>query len=105
MLKKLKNNTIITIELQQEDGNTIELTDQQDIESAYIQENMRKYSQTNNTICMQEPLRSLLGKTGHTLFTDTILDGTAEFPPNTPQYTKEFLQQMKRSPRAQETNW
>ena len=44
VLKKLKNNTIITIELQQEDGNTIELTDQQDIESACIQENMRKYS-------------------------------------------------------------
>ena len=49
---------------------------------------------------MQEPLRSLLGRTGNTQFCQSILQGNAIFPHGTPPYTIEFFQQMKKSPRA-----
>ena len=98
VLKKIKSNAITTIEVEQEDGSTIELTNRNDIERVCLHENFKKYSQTANTICMQEPLRSLLGKTGETSFSARILDGTAILPPGTPVYTKELFQQLQRNP-------
>lgn len=101
VLKKLNNTAVTTVEVTQEDGSTIELTDRLDIEHACIVENMKKYSQTENTICMQEPLRTLLGKTGTSTLCSNILDGTAQFPTNTPRYTKEFFHQLAMNPEAQ----
>ena len=55
----------------------------------------KKYSQTNNTPCMKNPLRSLLG-IGDTPFCQSILDGTFIPPPSTPQYTTEFFNKLQR---------
>ena len=98
VLKKIKSNAITTIEVEQDNGSTIELTNRHDIERVCLQENFKKYSQTESTICMQEPLRSLLGKTGETSFSARILDGTAILPPGTPLYTRELFQQLQRNP-------
>ena len=100
ILKKLNKSSVLTVEVDCPDGTTKELTSRTDIELACLQENFSKYTQTEDTVCMQEPLRSLLGKTGTTEFCRNILEGTAVFPHNTPPYTIEFFNQMKRSDRA-----
>ena len=99
-LKKLQKMAVTTVEVTDEQGNVHEISDKNQIELECIKENDCKYTQTSNTVCMKEPLRSLLGKTGNTSFCDTILDGTAVLPQNIPPYTREFLQQLKRSPHA-----
>jgi hypothetical protein len=63
-----------------------------------MDENKAKFLQTQHTPCMQEPLRSLLGRYGDTDFAETILSGQVNLPPNTPQYTIEFFCQLKRAP-------
>ena len=87
-----------------EDGSMKELTSQHDIEAACVQENYNKYTQTESTEYMQEPLKTMLGKTGNTSFCQRILEGAAEFPPNTPQYTVEFFQQLQQVDNSQENN-
>ena len=100
VLKKLERASVTTVEADTSYGTTIELTDRKSIESACINENYSKYTHTESTICMNEPLKSLLGRTGDTPFCQRILDGTATFPTGTPQYTREFFQQMKCNPSA-----
>ena len=56
--------------------------------------NEKKYSQTNNTPCMRNPLQSLLG-IGETPFCQSILDRTFTPPPSTPQYTTEFFNELQ----------
>ena len=99
-LQKLNKTSVTTVEIDDVDGSMKDLTSRSAIESACLQENYNKYSQTKDTICMKEPLRSLLGRTGNTSFCESILKRTATFPPNTPAYTQEFFQQMKRSDNA-----
>ena len=99
-LQKLNKTSVTTVEIDDYNGGSKELTSRSDIEAACLKENYDKYSQTNDTICMKEPLKSLLGCTGNTAFCESILQGNAIFPPGTPHYTREFLQQMKRSDRA-----
>ena len=89
-----------TVEVQQENGKVIEINEKASLEQACINENEVKYNQTSNTICMREPLRTLLGKTGDTPFCEAILEGTATMPAGTPQYTKELFQQLKQSSKA-----
>ena len=59
-LKKLNKSVVTTVEIEGEDGLSKELTSRHDFEEACIQENFSKYTQTENTVCMQEPLKSLL---------------------------------------------
>ena len=61
-----------------------------------LKENLKKYTQTQGTICTCEPLLSLLGRFGETAFCDEILNGSAVFPPRTPNFVKDFFQQLKR---------
>ena len=94
-LKKINKTAVTTIEVETEEGITKELTSQNKIELACVQENYDKYTQTESTVCMKEPLKSLLGKTGNTQFCNEILAGTANFPADTPQHTVEFFEQLK----------
>ena len=99
-LKKLIKSSVTTVEVDCKDGTNKELTSRPEIESACLTENYSKYTQTENTICMQDPLKTLLRPTGNTQFCDDILNGTATFPTGTPPYTVEFFNQMQRSERA-----
>ena len=51
---------------------------------------------------MRESLRTLLGRTGETPFCNSILDGMAILPAETPQYVQESFQQLKRNHQVQE---
>ena len=94
-LKKLRKLAVTSVKVLQSDGMIAEINDKEQMEIECVKENDKKYSQTNNTICMQEPLRSLLGRTGNTAFCNSILDGSVDLPPNTPIYTRELFQQMQ----------
>ena len=59
----------------QEDGSSIEYTDKEDIEQACLDENFNKFSQTNNTPVMQQPLVDEIGYGETTQATKEILDG------------------------------
>ena len=95
-LKKLGQDNLTTVTVNNQHGKT-ELTVKYLIDQACLKENMKKYLQTQGTICTNEPLRSLLGKFGETEFCDQILKGRAEFPAGTPEYVQDFFAQMKKS--------
>ena len=97
-LKKVKEGNVTTIETEKF-GRTIELSSQHDIEQALIKENQEKYSQTNATISMKEPLLSLLGPVGDSDFAQQILNGTAQFPVSVPQSSIKFFNELKRDDR------
>jgi hypothetical protein len=63
-----------------------------------MEENKQKFQQTNDTPCMQEPLRSELGSLGNTASCQEILNGTFTAPLHTPAYTREFLNQLLQAP-------
>jgi hypothetical protein len=60
-----------------------------------MQENKKKFQQTSDTPCMQEPLCSLLGTIGDTQSCQEIMEGTFVPPHQTPAYTIEFFNQLK----------
>ena len=96
-LKKMNAGSVTTLETKVH-GRTVEIIDRSAVEKACIQENREKYSQALNTICMKEPLRSLLGLYGETDFSLNLLLGQAAIPPTLPNYTKEFLQHLQLDP-------
>ena len=102
-LKRLRKLAVTSVEVEQADGSMLEINEKEQLELACIAENDKKYSQTNNTICMTEPWRTLLGKTGTTAFCDSILAGTAELPDDTPIYTRELFQQLRQVHPTQNT--
>ena len=59
-----------------------------------MQENFKKFQQTNQTPCMQDPLYQLLGD-GTTDFINRVLDSTFTSSDNTNQYTQELFQALK----------
>ena len=97
---KVKADSVNSVEVT-EGHRTIELTNQNEIDRAGDEENRKKFTQTNQTPCMQQPLRHLLGETGLTEFSNKIIDGTAVLPLTTPEYTKEFFAQLKKDDNIQ----
>ena len=73
-----------------------EVTSKQGIEQGCIQENIKKYCQTEDTPCMVNPLREELGYTGTTRATEEILQGTYTYPRGTSRYSRELLQEFSR---------
>ena len=57
-LQKLNKTAVTSVEIDNFHGGITELTSRNDIEAACLQENYDKYSQTHNTICIQEPLKT-----------------------------------------------
>lgn len=100
-LHKLKSGSVSRVVIPHNDGTTKVLMSKQEIEEACIQENEKKYSQTEGTPCMIHPLSNILGFLGLTEEAEAILDGTFEFPAECHPYTREFFAQMKRVPQAQ----
>jgi hypothetical protein len=60
--------------------------------------NSKKYQQCDASRFLQEPLLSLLGYTGQSEHTESVLDGSFVSPPNTNQYSALLLQHMQRPP-------
>ena len=70
---KVKADSVNSVEVT-EGHRTIELTNQNEIDRAGVEENRKKFTQTNQTPCMQQPLRHLLGETGLTEFSNKIIE-------------------------------
>jgi predicted lipid carrier protein YhbT len=94
-LHKIRKGGVTKVEVELENGDIDEITTKQGIEEACMEENKKKFKQTEQTPCMQEPLRQLLGKFGDTESCQQILQGQFVPPPNTPIFTRELLAQLK----------
>ena len=97
VLQKMSDSAISKVEVTR-DNTTIELTKEDDIVHALIEENENKYTQSEDTPPLQEPLKSLLGELADTPFCDSILEGTADIPETVGPYGTEFLQHLKKPP-------
>ena len=63
VLKKLNKASVSTIEVDQDDGSSKDITARRDIETYCLQENYKKCTQTESTICIKDQQRTLLGST------------------------------------------
>jgi hypothetical protein len=95
-LHKIKKSGISSFELENPNGEIVEITTKAGIERACMNESCNKFQQTRNTPCMQEPLRSALGRFSNSDACRDILRGEYNPPANTPVYTREFLVQLKK---------
>ena len=95
-LRKLKGGSVTRIEVPMANNQWREVTSKQGIEHGCIQENIKKYRQTEDTPCMINPLREELGYTGTTMATEEILQGTYTYPTGTSRYSRELLQEFSR---------
>ena len=94
-LGKLKGSGVTKVDILRPNGNTEELTTKTEIETACMEENNKKYTQTYNTPCIKFPLRRLLGFDGNTPIGRDILLGNFDAPGDTSIYTREFFRQLK----------
>jgi hypothetical protein len=95
-LHKIRKGGITTVEVLKDSGKIEEITTKQGIEQVCMTENKKKFLQTNQTPCMRAPLRHLLGNYGDTAFCADILNGNYTPPPDTPQFTQELFNELKR---------
>lgn len=95
-LGKLQSSSVTRVEVPLQNGQWKEITTKDGIESACMEENERKYRQTEYTPCMREPLRTELGTDGRTKAGEKILEGTYQCPTGTNIYTQEFFTALKR---------
>jgi hypothetical protein len=65
-LGKIRGGGITRVEVVSNDGTIQEITTKVGIEHECMNENIRKFRQTQQTPCMREPLRSALGRFGDT---------------------------------------
>ena len=95
-LGKLRGGSVTRIEIPMADNQWQEITSKAGIEKGCIQENIKKYRQTEDTPCMVNPLKDALGYLGNTRAADEILNGTYTYPTGTGRYSIELLQEFAR---------
>ena len=114
--KKFQQNLATTsVMLTMPNGSTVELTDKDEMVTAIIHENRKKYHQSEDTCpFLQRPLRDEFGPYGATDNLEKVLRGEYECPPGTDEFTQLFIAvckekdirtQMKRSPTTFKTSW
>ena len=94
MQRKLQRNATIQIYVNDEDGRRL-VTDKNDIEDACIAENDSRFSQSEGTPPMIEPLLTDLGYLADTPEAAAILEGSYIPPPETDKYAILFLQELR----------
>ena len=94
MQGKLQRNATTQVFVNDQEGRRL-VTTKQAIEAACINENLERFTQSESTPFMQEPLLSALGFLADTPEADAILDGTYEPPPGTDRYAKLLIQELR----------
>ena len=84
------------------EDHTEDVCDKAGIEQACHNENNDKFKQTNNTPPMRGALADDLGYIGLSPACHYILQGLYPPPPDTPPYTSEYLQRLKKAPTIQD---
>ena len=97
-LGTLTRSGVTSVKEPQPDGTVTEYTSKEEVEQACMRENERKYTQTENTPCLRDPLLQEIGLTGDSDACDRILRGTYIPPPGTSPYVREFLDELKAHP-------
>lgn len=114
--KKFQQNLATTsVTLKMPNGDMVELTDKDDMVTAIIQENKKKFHQSEDTCpFLQQPLREEFGQYGATDNLEKVLRGEYVCPPGTDEFTQLFIEvckekdirtQMKRSPSMFKSSW
>ena len=94
--QKLSSGSTSRVIVTTANGGQKELTTKAEIEAAIIEENEKKYHQTEGTSQITSPLLlPLLGKHGEGPAIDQILNGTFNPPPGISQSTIDFLHKCK----------
>jgi hypothetical protein len=94
MNQKFKTSGLSHIDIPQADGSVHTCVTKLAIENGCIDETWLKYSQTNQTPPMTQPLQQDLGYLASTPQAQQILDGTYEPPPGTDPYAVKLLQEL-----------
>ena len=97
ILHKINGGGVTRIEIQANNGDITEITTKEGIERACMEENKAKNSQTRNTPCMTDPLRSAIGYNSNSSNIEAILDGTFVVPNEAPAFAQEFFNQFQRA--------
>ena len=100
---KIQGGGLTHVTVNQDDGSHLEYTRKEDIEHACLEENRKKFSQTNNTPAMIGQLADELGYDGTSEACKQILNGTYTTPPGTHEYTKAYIRELKRPVNIQHT--
>lgn len=93
-IKRMQRNATIQIFMTDENGRHV-VTDKEGIEDACIQENISRFTQSENTPPMQEPLLSSLGFLANMQDSYDILQGTYNPPPSIDPYAALLLQELR----------
>jgi hypothetical protein len=83
------------IEIVQSDGSIITHTSKHGIKCGCANQTVEKYSQTENTLPMTEPLLSHLGYLTETAEARQILNGSYNPPTDLDPYAKKFLEELR----------
>jgi Reverse transcriptase (RNA-dependent DNA polymerase). len=99
MERKLKNLSTIRVTTRTRRGKKVELVQKEDVERCILQENERKYHQTEGTGQLQRgQLLHDLGAMGEGQKVEALLNGHYAPPMGTSRHTKDFLRVMKTPP-------
>lgn len=91
MRNKLQDLACHKIQIGQ--GEELETVDKQrDVKKAFINENVKKFTQTRDTSLNKEPLSTILGEFGETTAVDQILEGKFTSPQDMDPLVSEFLE-------------
>jgi hypothetical protein len=94
MRRKLGNSATTKVYTTDNNGNRREWNRKTTVEDAYIQENTARFSQTEGTPGMTEPLLGDLGYLADTEYADEILRGTYPIPEGTCPYAAKLIAEL-----------
>ena len=94
--KKDSNLGTTFVTVTDSEGQRTDVTDKEQMEAEIIEENKKKYHQTEKTCpFLHEPLVSDLGHCGDGPKVNDVINGTYDIPEEVDEYTKDFLRQCK----------
>ena len=94
-LKEFKEKTMTTKIYVTREGERRAVEDKKEIERECVKENIKKFTQANDTPPMSEEFRKMMGRWGESEVATTVLDGTCVPPEGTDKYLAELLRYMK----------
>ena len=95
---KLRAGAVTSVIAPDRQGVWREVTSKKDVEDALIAENIRRFSQAQDTPFLQEPLLSAVGPVGTSMGAEEILNGTFQLPPGVDPYAAKLIPHLQRLP-------